>query len=122
MALDNGKGGDYLARKTYSTNGYCFECQAEGHVSYKCPKNVLGIREPPPPTNKKRKPSNAARQEEKEERPERGAKVDDDDVVDPGSSSSGPTIADNNIKSISSKRIKFAKDSYFSDEEEEVCE
>ena len=29
--------------------------QEEGHMSYKCPKNLLGEREPPPKKDKKRK-------------------------------------------------------------------
>lgn len=111
VAKDNGKSGDYQSRKTYSTNSFCFECQEEGHFSYQCPKNVLGIREPPAKVdnNKKRKPVNT-RQEV----------AGDEDG--PGSCSSSATIRDDNVLSISSKRIKFTKNSYFSDEEEEICE
>ena len=36
---------------------YCciHSSQEEGHLSYKCPKNLLGEREPPPKKKKKRK-------------------------------------------------------------------
>lgn len=115
MAKDNGKSGEYQERKTYSSNQFCFECQQEGHVSYKCPKNVLGIRDPP--TTRKRKAA-------KESNPPRikaqvGEGEDNWEEDEQGSSKSYQN-ADGERCPV--KRISYSKNSYFSDEEEEVCE
>lgn len=49
----------YLHRSTRHTGflitSFCCNQQEEGHLSYKCPKNLLGEREPPPKKKKKRK-------------------------------------------------------------------
>lgn len=43
--------------KEYPDKTKCYECGEEGHLSYKCEKNLLGEREPPPkkPRNRKKK-------------------------------------------------------------------
>lgn len=48
-------------RRVYSDKQRCFECGQEGHLSYKCPSNVLGAREPPP---KKIRKTRADKEEE----------------------------------------------------------
>lgn len=117
VAKDNGKSGEYQSRRTYSTNSYCFECQEEGHVSYKCPKNVLGIRDPPAASasgTRKRNPRSA--------RSSRVEEVGDlESGEHPESSFSNNSTAAESFP-IPSKRKRFTQDSYFSDEEEEICE
>jgi len=53
LAKDNGRSGEFSKRRTYTAELRCFECGSEGHVSYNCPVNVLGIRIPPPKRLKK---------------------------------------------------------------------
>lgn len=47
IAKDNGRSTEFDAKRTYPDKQRCFECGEEGHLSYKCPINVLGTREPP---------------------------------------------------------------------------
>ncbi|XP_067933497.1 zinc finger CCHC-type and RNA-binding motif-containing protein 1-like [Watersipora subatra] len=54
IAKDNGRAPEFIKRKEYKDKSQCYECGEEGHLSYKCPKNILGEREPPP-KKKKRK-------------------------------------------------------------------
>lgn len=55
MAIDNGRNAEFIRRKNYPDKTRCYECGEEGHLSYKCPNNALGEREPPPKKVKKRK-------------------------------------------------------------------
>lgn len=48
IAKDNGRGDEFRKKRTYSDTQRCFECGQDGHLSYKCPSNVLGNRELPP--------------------------------------------------------------------------
>lgn len=106
IAKDNGKGGEYQERRTYNSNNYCFECREEGHVSYKCPKNVLGVRDPP---TKKQRLS-----EEQRGIPSRQVAVYNSNDNDEQS------FDFNYDGRNSQKRIKYKKNCYFSDEEEEA--
>jgi U11/U12 small nuclear ribonucleoprotein SNRNP31 len=57
IAKDNGKGAQYLKRRDYPDKSRCYECGESGHVSYSCPKNLLGNRTPPrrkPKTKRKK--------------------------------------------------------------------
>lgn len=45
----------FCIRKEYPDKSQCFECGEEGHLSYKCPVNALGDRQPPPKKSRKRK-------------------------------------------------------------------
>lgn len=47
IATDNGRSAEFVRKRTYENKQRCFECGDEGHLSYKCPVNVLGEREPP---------------------------------------------------------------------------
>ncbi|XP_069683117.1 zinc finger CCHC-type and RNA-binding motif-containing protein 1-like isoform X2 [Periplaneta americana] len=55
LAIDNGRSVEFIRRKNYPDKSRCYECGEEGHLSYKCPKNALGERDPPPKKDKKKK-------------------------------------------------------------------
>lgn len=55
IAHDNGRCTEFIRRRNYPDKSRCYECGEEGHLSYKCPKNALGPREPPPKKKKKEK-------------------------------------------------------------------
>ncbi|GIY40008.1 hypothetical protein CDAR_431531 [Caerostris darwini] len=44
MAKDNGRATEFIRRRVYKDKSTCYECGEEGHLSYVCPKNVLGDR------------------------------------------------------------------------------
>eukprot|EP00898_Chlorokybus_atmophyticus_P008902 jgi/Chlat1/9012/Chrsp94S08293 len=47
LANDNGRAKEFIRRKVYEDKSRCYECGAEGHLSYECPNNQLGPRERP---------------------------------------------------------------------------
>ncbi|CAG5118038.1 unnamed protein product [Candidula unifasciata] len=128
IAKDNGRAPEFIRRREYLDKSRCYECGEEGHLSYKCPKNLLGEREPPPKKKKKRKHETDDQQRDSDENDDSDndtatrAAMDESlaaaiqfqqalmshDTLDDGSSFSGS----------SSKRKKYKKDAYFSDEEE----
>ncbi|XP_066991451.2 zinc finger CCHC-type and RNA-binding motif-containing protein 1 [Anabrus simplex] len=55
LAIDNGRSAEFIRRRTYPDKSRCYECGEEGHLSYKCPNNALGERDPPPKKKKKKK-------------------------------------------------------------------
>ncbi|XP_002159009.1 zinc finger CCHC-type and RNA-binding motif-containing protein 1 isoform X1 [Hydra vulgaris] len=55
IAKDNGRAAEFIKKKEYPDKSTCYECGEEGHLSYKCPKNLLGEREAPPKKEKKEK-------------------------------------------------------------------
>lgn len=55
IAKDNGRSTEFIQKKQYPDKSQCYECGDEGHLSYKCPKNALGERDPPPKRERKRK-------------------------------------------------------------------
>ena len=71
VAIDNGRSSEFSQRRVYADKSRCYECgvrincylpvqnihgicQDEGHLSYNCPKNTLGDRQPPPKKRRKR--------------------------------------------------------------------
>ncbi|XP_046992596.1 zinc finger CCHC-type and RNA-binding motif-containing protein 1-like isoform X2 [Schistocerca americana] len=52
LATDNGRSAEFIRRRNYPDKSRCYECGEEGHLSYKCPHNTLGEREPPPKKKK----------------------------------------------------------------------
>lgn len=52
LAVDNGRSTEFIRRRNYPDKTKCYECGEEGHLSYKCPNNALGEREPPPKKKK----------------------------------------------------------------------
>lgn len=55
IAVDNGRATEFIRKRNYSDKSKCYECGEEGHLSYACPKNLLGERDPPPKKEKKKK-------------------------------------------------------------------
>lgn len=47
IANDNGRSSEFDKKRDYPDKQRCYECGNEGHLSYKCPANVLGSRDPP---------------------------------------------------------------------------
>eukprot|EP01083_Nonionella_stella_P075490 205260_1 len=55
IAIDNNRTREFIRRKEYKDKSSCYECGESGHLSYNCPKNVLGDREKPKKKIKKKK-------------------------------------------------------------------
>ncbi|XP_061037564.1 zinc finger CCHC-type and RNA-binding motif-containing protein 1-like [Eubalaena glacialis] len=55
IAVDNGRAAEFIRRRNYFDKFKCYECGESGHLSYACPKNMLGEREPPKKKEKKKK-------------------------------------------------------------------
>ncbi|KAI4802829.1 hypothetical protein KUCAC02_006403 [Chaenocephalus aceratus] len=45
IAVDNGRATEFIKRRNYTDKTKCYECGDTGHLSYACPKNILGERE-----------------------------------------------------------------------------
>uniref|UniRef100_H3DMD0 Zinc finger CCHC-type and RNA-binding motif-containing protein 1 n=1 Tax=Tetraodon nigroviridis TaxID=99883 RepID=H3DMD0_TETNG len=46
IAIDNGRATEFIRRRNYTDKSKCYECGDAGHLSYACPKNILGDRDP----------------------------------------------------------------------------
>ena len=55
IASDNGRAPEFIKKRVYKDKSRCYECGEEGHLSYECPKNLLGPRERPAPSKKGRR-------------------------------------------------------------------
>ncbi|XP_040080949.1 zinc finger CCHC-type and RNA-binding motif-containing protein 1-like [Oryx dammah] len=127
IAIDNGRAAEFIRRRNYFDKSKCYECGESGHLSYACPKNMLGEREPPKKKEKKKIPEPEEEIEEVEESEDEG----EDPALDSLSqaiafqqakieeepkkwkpSSGGPSTSDD------SRRPRIKKSTYFSDEEE----
>lgn len=54
IAVDNGRAREFIKKRVYKDKSRCYECGESDHLSYECPKNVLGIRERPIPKKRGR--------------------------------------------------------------------
>ncbi|XP_038163442.1 zinc finger CCHC-type and RNA-binding motif-containing protein 1 [Cyprinodon tularosa] len=133
IAIDNGRATEFIRRRNYTDKSKCYECGETGHLSYACPKNLLGEREPPPKKEKKKK-----------KRPQQPEHVEEDEESegegeDPALDSLSQAIAFQQARieeeekkkkrqaeeenahastSSDSKKPRIKKSAYFSDEEE----
>jgi RNA recognition motif-containing protein len=55
LCRDNGRAGEFAKKRTYAKTKRCFECGEHGHVSYDCPRNMLGARDKPVASKKPKK-------------------------------------------------------------------
>uniref|UniRef100_A0A4W2H395 Uncharacterized protein n=1 Tax=Bos indicus x Bos taurus TaxID=30522 RepID=A0A4W2H395_BOBOX len=55
IAIDNGRAAEFIRRRNYFDKSKCYECGESGHLSYACPKNMLGEQEPPKKKEEKKK-------------------------------------------------------------------
>lgn len=135
IAIDNGRATEFIRRRNYTDKTKCYECGDTGHLSYACPNNMLGEREPPKKKEKKKK-KKTQQHEQQEEEPE-----SEEEGEDPALDSLSQAIAfqqacveeeqDKHHKraaasqddgqpstSTDSKKPRIKKSAYFSDEEE----
>ncbi|XP_072257573.1 zinc finger CCHC-type and RNA-binding motif-containing protein 1 [Pyxicephalus adspersus] len=129
IAIDNGRAAEFIRRRNYTDKSRCYECGDTGHLSYACPKNMLGDREPPQKKEKKKRKKMA----EVEELPEEDQSEDEGE--DPSLDSLSQAIAFQQAKieeeankyrqtignastSDDSRKPRIKKSAYFSDEEE----
>ncbi|XP_030072635.1 zinc finger CCHC-type and RNA-binding motif-containing protein 1 [Microcaecilia unicolor] len=130
IAVDNGRAAEFIRRRNYFDKSRCYECGDTGHLSYACPKNMLGEREPPKKKEKKKRKKMVEAEEEIEQEEE-----SEDEGEDPKLDSLSQAIAFQQAKideekqqtrqpveepstSEDSKRPRIKKSAYFSDEEE----
>ncbi|XP_058130721.1 zinc finger CCHC-type and RNA-binding motif-containing protein 1-like [Anopheles ziemanni] len=104
IAKDNGKSADNAQRKHYPDKSRCFECGDEGHLSYSCPKNVLGSRTPP-----RKSGGNRAKRKQRSAESESFGGTSEPEEAPVRNADSVPVPV---------KKVKYKKSDYFSDDEE----
>lgn len=140
IAKDNGRAKEFIKRKVYSDKSFCYECKEEGHLSYSCPKNALGGRDPPKKKAKKRKKADDESGEKVESsfyddddfyltgrgEGEKKCQVDENSeeedyedetlasAIEASAACAGPSV----VRDAPQVRKKIKKSEYFSDEEE----
>ncbi|XP_015927206.1 zinc finger CCHC-type and RNA-binding motif-containing protein 1 [Parasteatoda tepidariorum] len=72
IAKDNGRTTEFIRRKFYKDKTQCYECGEYGHLSYGCPKNMLGDREVVKKKKKKRFQEYGESEDESEQEEEEG--------------------------------------------------
>lgn len=134
IAIDNGRAAEFIRRRNYTDKSKCYECGEDGHLSYACPKNLLGEREPPPKKEKKKKKKMMTKHLDEVE-PEESEDEGEDPALDSLSQAIAfqqarmdeeeerrrkQTTADPSHSSTSdgSHKPRIKKSTYFSDEEE----
>ncbi|XP_028810983.1 zinc finger CCHC-type and RNA-binding motif-containing protein 1 [Denticeps clupeoides] len=134
IAIDNGRAAEFIKRRSYTDKTKCYECGDSGHLSYSCPKNMLGEREPPKKKEKKKKKKATDKAQHEEEEEEESEDEGEDPALD--SLSQAIAFQQARIEEEEQRRRKAAEDSsqastsedshkprikksaYFSDEEE----
>ncbi|XP_026478807.1 zinc finger CCHC-type and RNA-binding motif-containing protein 1-like isoform X2 [Ctenocephalides felis] len=122
IASDNGRTKDFIKRKEYLDKSSCYECGEKGHLSYKCPINTLGDRQPPPKKSRKRK--NETRKLEINKSKEMFEDSDDETLSKAilyeqrKREQEIDSLESSLLNETCSKKVKkFTKDTYLSDEE-----
>lgn len=118
IAKDNGKADEFAKRREYPDKSRCYECGEEGHLSYKCPRNVLGDKSPPRTAKVRKKGAGKRFSGEMEASAggDCGWDSEEDDRLRriAERQGEGPT----SLTSGGAKRVKYRKSAYFSDDEE----
>ena len=81
LSRDNGRSQEFAKKRKYTTSQRCFECGEMGHVSYECPRNVLGTRERPVTTGGKSSRKKLKKKKKKIDLQERAHYFNDKEVV-----------------------------------------
>jgi len=130
IAQDNGRATEFIRKKNYPDKSKCYECGEEGHLSYACPKNILGEREPPPKKKKRKKGDKESDfvdlSDEDSDNVTEDPKMDSlsaainfqKQKIDEDASKYGQTSFYSLDDLSEPKKKRFKKDAYFSDEEE----
>lgn len=110
IADDNGRASDFIRRRNYPDKSRCYECGEFDHLSYNCPKNSLGDREPPPKKEKKKKKENEQSNTSKRKYydDEEEEDEEDDDDEDEGEDPKLESLH----AAISSQREKYEEEEY----------
>lgn len=125
IASDNGRAAEFIRKKVYKDKSRCYECGDEGHLSYECPKNLLGPRERPEPPKKGRRGGGkggggGGEWEDEEEADDEGeAHFDDDNwasVVDRGAEE---RLLKGDNEEFKKEQRREKRKGYFSDESDE---
>ncbi|KAK9282826.1 hypothetical protein L1049_011049 [Liquidambar formosana] len=129
IASDNGRAAEFIKKRIYRDKSKCYECGADGHLSYECPKNQLGPRERPEPPKRGRKGQGGGAVRRGEEDDEDGGGGSDggegfeDDnwasVVDNGADERLLRGSEEVVVEVKKKGKRERKVSYFSDESDE---
>lgn len=107
LAKDNGRSGEFIKKRKYTEKRRCYECGAiDGHLSYKCPVNVLGGRDPPPKKVRKLPKKKAT-----------DALVDEETDLEAAASTTPPPS-----NTIATKKKRYKKSNYLSDEDDVLSE
>ncbi|XP_050071194.1 zinc finger CCHC-type and RNA-binding motif-containing protein 1-like [Anopheles maculipalpis] len=106
IAKDNGKAVEHAQRKQYPDKSRCYECGAEGHMSYNCPRNVLGSKTPP----RKGGRMHGKRKYKQEEGSSAWASESEPDAPVAGTGMDAGSMC--------IKKVKYRRSEYFSDDEE----
>ncbi|XP_065218678.1 zinc finger CCHC-type and RNA-binding motif-containing protein 1-like [Planococcus citri] len=126
IANDNGRSKEFMKKRTYEDKSKCYECNAEGHLSYQCPMNSLGPRQPAKSNKKKKKPKRD-KQPQVEDTMTASDSEDDRQLENSRLETLGAVISLEGESKYPSndwmhaeqpKKKRIKKSSYFSDEEE----
>ncbi|XP_067438456.1 zinc finger CCHC-type and RNA-binding motif-containing protein 1 [Thunnus thynnus] len=134
IAIDNGRAAEFIRRRNYTDKSKCYECGDTGHLSYACPKNMLGEREPPKKKEKKKKKKLQEPEEIEEESEEEGedpaldslsqaiafqqARIEEEEVKQKRQAVLSQEEEAHPSTSSDSRKPRIKKSAYFSDEEE----
>lgn len=123
IAKDNGRTKEFIKRKEYADKTKCYECGEPDHLSYRCPKNSLGDREPPKKKKRKFMKPHKFKTDSDLKRCEDGEADDNENaekiesLSDVIAESAHTSFNVNHAATSSTNVKKFKRDSYFSDEE-----
>ncbi|RDY01372.1 U11/U12 small nuclear ribonucleoprotein 31 kDa protein, partial [Mucuna pruriens] len=119
IAADNGRAPEFIRKRVYRDTARCFECGADGHLSYDCPRNQLGPRPRPEPKRPRHGPHRRDDGDESDGPGPAADRFEDDNwasVVDDGADE---RLLAGNVDDAVAVKKKKKKAGYFSDESDE---